>query len=146
VTCRIRARAACGSDSGAGLERDPDIVGSCLEDAAHYTGGHAEAVAFPRTEADVSRLVRQSARVLPIGAQSSVTGGATPMGEVVLSSARMDGVLDVRSDRIQVQTGMPVASLKQLLYHPPLLSSPLSRDAPTLLRNSQASVSHIIWP
>ncbi|MFB3854874.1 MAG: FAD-binding oxidoreductase [Vicinamibacterales bacterium] len=124
MTCRVRARAARGEDSGAGLERDPDIVGSCLEDAAHYTGGHAAAIAFPRTEADVARLVRQSARVLPIGAQSSVTGGATPMGEVVLSSSRMDSVLHLGTDRIRVEAGLPVASLKQLLaakglYYPP---------------------------
>ena len=50
---------------------------------------------FPRTTADVVDAVRAAATVLPIGAQSSLTGGATPMGEVILSTSHMRDILRV---------------------------------------------------
>ena len=59
-------------------------------------------MAFPRTERDIADIVRTARAVLPVGAQSSLTGGATPRGEVVLSTARMrtlevDGAARVRA-------------------------------------------------
>ena len=45
--------------------------------------------------------------VLPIGAQSSLTGGATPMGEVVLSTEKLTRVLDAGPSRITVEAGVP---------------------------------------
>ncbi len=68
------------------VDRDPAIVASFLSDAAHVAGGFAAGVAFPRSEAEVASLVRSADRVLPVGAQSSLTGGATPRGELVLST------------------------------------------------------------
>jgi D-lactate dehydrogenase (cytochrome) len=124
MTCRASSRRARGEDGGTRPERDPDLIRPYLEDAAHYSGGHAEAVAFPRTEAEVSRLIRTCRRVLPIGAQSSLTGGATPMGEVVVSSARLDRIVAIGRDRVRVQPGVPLATLqdaltRQSLYYPP---------------------------
>ena len=92
-----------------------DDVAGFLEDAAHYPGGHAPAAAFPRDEAEVAALVRDSARVLPIGAQSSLTGGATPMGELVLSSSRMNAVEDLANDRITLQPGVALTTLREVL-------------------------------
>ena len=63
---------------------DPAIVSSFLSDAAHVPGGFAAGVAFPTSEAEVAALVSRATRVLPIGAQSSLTGGATPRGDVIL--------------------------------------------------------------
>ena len=60
-----------------------------LQDAAHTPGGHTTAVLLPESEADVALTLREHAAVLPVGAQSSLTGGATPFGEAVLSLSRM---------------------------------------------------------
>ena len=103
---------------------DRDTLGAYLEDAAHYPGGHTDAVAFPRTEGEVAALVLGARKVLPIGAQSSVTGGATPMGEVVVSTARMASVLHVSKDRVRVQPGIAISTLQDALgaagrYYPP---------------------------
>lgn len=103
---------------------DPDTVAAHLEDAAHYPDGHAAGVAFPRSEGEVAALVREAGRVLPIGAQSSVTGGATPRGEVVLSTARLADVLEIRGDRVRVGPGVPIAALQEALaatgrFYPP---------------------------
>src|SRR5678815_131942 len=80
---RIIARRARDA-SAPRVDRDPAIVSSFLSDAAHVAGGSAAGVAFPRNEAEVAALVTHAERVLPIGAQSSLTGGATPRGEIVL--------------------------------------------------------------
>ena len=101
MTNRIRARAAQHERAShidrdpAIVNRDPAIVASFLSDAAHVPGGFAAGVAFPRTEAEVAALVREAVRVLPVGAQSSLTGGATPRGELVLSTRALSTIASV---------------------------------------------------
>src|SRR6187549_1353872 len=70
------------------VDHDPAIVASFLSDAAHVAGGFA---------AEVASLVRSADRVLPVGAQSSLTGGATPRGELVLSTRALSSVGPVLS-------------------------------------------------
>ena len=123
-THRVRTRPPRTPIDAPPIVHDRDTLGAYLEDAAHYPGGHADAVAFPKTEGEVAALLRECPRVLPIGAQSSVTGGATPMGEVVLSTARMNGVLAITGDRVRVQPGVAISSLQETLagtgrYYPP---------------------------
>ena len=93
----------------------PDDLTGFFEDAAHFPGGHAAGIVFPRTTADVVDAVRTAATVLPIGAQSSLTGGATPMGEVILSTSHMRDILRVTSDSITVQPGVTVAAMQERL-------------------------------
>jgi len=116
------------------VDRDPAIVASFLSDAAHVAGGFAAGVAFPRSEAEVASLVRSADRVLPVGAQSSLTGGATPRGELVLSTRALSSVGPVLLDRpdgpprdhtIRVGAGVPLTTLltrltASRLYYPPV--------------------------
>src|SRR6185295_14354798 len=94
----IRARPPRGDAAAATLRDDPDLLSRYAEDAAHFPGGHAAAVAAPRTEADVAQVLRHARSVLAVGAQSSLTGGATPRGDVVLTTSRMNQVLDIGDD------------------------------------------------
>ena len=69
-------------------------------------------------------MLRGSAAVLPIGAQSSLTGGATPMGEVLLDTARLNAIEWIGVDRVRVQAGVTLAALDEALeragrYYPP---------------------------
>ena len=116
ATNRIRTRPPRprGQDRCRPAAVSEDVAGF-LEDAAHYPGGHAPAVAFPRDEAEVAALVRDSARILPIGAQSSLTGGATPMGELVLSSSRMNRIDDLTENRVTAQPGVALTTLRETL-------------------------------
>jgi D-lactate dehydrogenase (cytochrome) len=121
---RARTRPPHAPVAAPPVVRDRETIVAHLEDAAHYPGGFADAVAFPKTEGEVAALVRGCARVLPVGAQSSVTGGATPMGEVVLSTARMTEILGIEGDRVRVQPGVAIATLQEALagtgrYYPP---------------------------
>ena len=107
------------------ISRDPDIVSAFLEDAAHVPGGYAAGVAFPRDAAEVAALLRASAHILPVGAQSSLTGGATPRGEVVLSTRALTGIEILDSTHVRVGAGVPLSDLQRTLlpkrlYYPPV--------------------------
>src|SRR4051812_41474120 len=84
-----------GSPASTATTRDPDVLAGFLEDAAHFPGGYAAGLVQPTSEADVVRALRESASVLPIGAQSSLTGGATPFGDVVLGTARLNKIFAI---------------------------------------------------
>jgi len=86
-----------------------------LEDAAHFPGGHASGVVFPRSFDEVSEAVRHADAVLPIGAQSSLTGGATPMGEVILSTSKMTRILGQTAHTLTVEAGVTVAAIQEHL-------------------------------
>ena len=122
----IRARAPVGDARVAPrIERDPDLLASFVEDAAHFPGGFAAGVALPWSEAEVAALVRSAPAVLPIGAQSSLTGGATPNGEVVLSTARLNRIIDSGTDWMRVGAGVTLVDLDTALagsgrYYPPV--------------------------
>jgi D-lactate dehydrogenase (cytochrome) len=96
------------------LDSDPDIVARYLEDAGHYPGGRAVALARPRCVEEVAWAVRQAASVLPVGAQSSLTGGATPAGEVVLSTERLTDVR-VTDERVIAGAGATLRAVQDAL-------------------------------
>ena len=110
----IRAREGRG-DRTAAVERGPDIIAAHQEDAAHFPGGHADGVARPSSEAAVAHLLRTSHRVLPVGAQSSVTGGATPDGGLVLSTARLTSLESIDTAHVRAGAGVPLDTLEAYL-------------------------------
>lgn len=64
-------------------------------------------------------------RVLPIGAQSSLTGGATPRGDVVLSTRALTGIAVLPGNLVRVEAGVPLSELQRVLaphrlYYPPV--------------------------
>jgi D-lactate dehydrogenase (cytochrome) len=106
------------------IRRDPEVLRSFLEDAAHFPGGHAGGVATPSTETDVAAVLRSAGTVLAIGAQSSLTGGATPMGEVLLGTSRLNRILEIGEGSVRVQAGVRLVDLDAALaqagrYYPP---------------------------
>lgn len=107
------------------IDRDEAILSSFLSDAAHVPGGFAAGVAFPHDEAEVASLVAHATHVLPIGAQSSLTGGATPRGEVVLSTRALSTISSPAGDSVRVGAGVPLKELQRTLaavglYYPPV--------------------------
>jgi D-lactate dehydrogenase (cytochrome) len=106
------------------LVTDPEVVAAFLSDAAHVPGGHAAGVAFPENESDAAAFVGSAERVLPVGAQSSLTGGATPRGEIVLSTRAMTAI-EVAASSVRVGAGVVLSSLQQALarhhlFYPPV--------------------------
>jgi D-lactate dehydrogenase (cytochrome) len=122
---RIRARPPRGEPRPPATETDPELLQGFLEDAAHHPGGHASSVIFPETEAEVAVALRSHRHILPIGAQSSLTGGATPAGDAVLSLVRLTRIHDIGPTRVRVGAGVPVQALQDALagsgrWYPPV--------------------------
>src|SRR5262252_3025711 len=112
----LRARRAAGDAlATASISRDADVISAHLEDAAHFPGGFASGIAAPGSEAEVAALLRASAAVLPIGAQSSLTGGATPRGELLISTARLNRILAIGDDWVRAEAGVTLVDLDRAL-------------------------------
>jgi D-lactate dehydrogenase (cytochrome) len=122
---RLAARPPHGVSAALALRRDPDEVATYLQDAARTPGGHTPVVAFPRSEAEVAQVLREAPAVLPIGAQSSLTGGATPFGEWVLSTSRLDAMGPRKGAHVRVGAGLSLVALqtelrRERLFFPPV--------------------------
>lgn len=120
----VRGRPPRGSAAGPRLDTSPDRVQAYLRDAARVPGGHAEAVAWPESEADVAALLLARPSVLAVGAQSSLTGGATPIGGLVLSTARMKGLI-AAADHVVAGPGVTLIDIEHTLaaegrWYPPV--------------------------
>ena len=98
VSSRVSTRLPAAVDVP--LINDPELRDRFREDAAHYPGGGAAGVLRPRTTDDVSSCLRRGGRLLPVGAQSSLTGGATPMNDVVLSTELLTSIRRAGADLI----------------------------------------------
>jgi len=111
VPTRVIARTPAAVSQPA---EDPGAVESFLEDAAHYPGGHASTVVRPRSIEELSACLRGNDAILPVGAQSSLTGGATPFGGKVLSTDRL-AAMSIGDGRARVGAGVPLQRLQDEL-------------------------------
>jgi D-lactate dehydrogenase (cytochrome) len=107
------------------IESQTDLLQSFLSDAAHVPGGFATGVAFPKSVDEVSALVRSARRVLPIGAQSSLTGGATPRGDLLISTRALTDITVLPGSIVRAGAGVPLTELRRALagdglYYPPI--------------------------
>ena len=103
---------------------EPNAVAPYLMDASRFCTGHTPRVYLPTTVGELAWVLRNEERVLPVGAQSSLTGGATPHGEAVVSLARMNS-LELRTDaRVWAEPGLSLLELHRSLaehnaFYPP---------------------------
>jgi D-lactate dehydrogenase (cytochrome) len=95
-------------------ETDADLIAGVLEDAAHYPGGRAAGVFRPRNIDELSACLRSPHRALVVGAQSSLTGGATPSGDVVIATNRLSD-MRVEHDCIRTGAGVPLQTVQDTL-------------------------------
>jgi D-lactate dehydrogenase (cytochrome) len=87
---------------------------SFLEDASHFPGGAASGLLRPHSIDELSACLRETRLLLPVGAQSSLTGGATPFGDVVLSTDRLTSI-SVGPERVRVGAGVPLQRVQDEL-------------------------------
>ena len=107
------------------IDTRDDLLQAFLSDAAHVPGGFAAGVAVPRNTDELAALVAHADRVLPVGAQSSLTGGATPRGEVVISTRALNHVAVGTDNTVRAGAGVTLADLQRTLlshglYYPPV--------------------------
>lgn len=121
---RVRARPPRGNPDGLRRLTEQSDIEAYLEDAAHYPGGYSSELCLPENEAQVAVLLREGRAVLAVGAQSSLTGGATPRGDTVVSTERMASILEWKDEAVVVEPGLLLAGLEEELgsrglYYPP---------------------------
>ena len=80
---------------------------------------------MPQDTGEVAALVTSAQRVLPIGAQSSLTGGATPRGEVILNTRALTGITMISGNLVRAGAGVPLTELQRVVgahgfYYPPV--------------------------
>jgi len=103
--------------------REPEVLQDYLEDASGAPPGRAEGLLRVHDEAEASAFLRDSApagrTVLFQAARSSLTGGAIPQGEVVLSVERMREIGPVERGgggaRVAAQPGVRLRELQEHL-------------------------------
>jgi len=116
------------------IVRDEAILEGYLEDASGYPRGNASGLVRIGSEAEAAALLRQTeaagTKVLIQAARSSLTGGAIPDGELVLSVEKMADRGPIEpfgsgGGRVTVQPGLRLCDLQQGLaekgyYFPPV--------------------------
>ena len=96
------------------IEAGSDLTARYLEDAAHFPGGSTIGVIRPASLEELAASLDSSEPVLAVGAQSSLTGGATPKGEVVLSTERLRQ-LQIAGDHVVADAGVTLQSIQDAL-------------------------------
>jgi D-lactate dehydrogenase (cytochrome) len=97
------------------IGHDPDVLAGFLEDAAHFPGGFAAGIASPTSIGEVAAVIATASTVLPIGAQSSLTGGATPRGDVVLKTSRLNHIVPCAGNLVRAGAGVTLVDLDDAL-------------------------------
>ncbi len=87
--------------------------------------GKADAIAFPKSEADVIAIMNQaSGAITPQGARTGITAAAVPMGGTILNLSRMKQIGTIHHRRVHVQPGALLSKIcetveKKGLFFPP---------------------------
>ncbi len=105
--------------------RDPERLAAVARDAGATQGSGAAGLVQPQSEARLCAWLRAhpTTTVLPQGALTSLTGGATPSGEVVISTTRMKG-LRIQGQRAVAGPGLLLADLNEALHERDLFYPP----------------------
>jgi D-lactate dehydrogenase (cytochrome) len=119
--------------------RDPEILAGYLEDASGNPPGHAAGLVRASSESEIAAFLKSTldppVAVLPQGARSSLTEGASPRGEVILSAEKLVSIGRVETwsggGRAVVGPGVRLKDLQRELasrglYYPPV---PTYQDA-----------------
>lgn len=113
MTHRVRSRLARKLRRPAALEGDD--TETYQTDASRYPGQVPAQVYLPKDEGEVAWVLQNEGRVLTVGAQSSLTGGAAPQGDAVLATSRMNAIGEITPGRVRVQPGVALVTLNEAL-------------------------------
>ena len=109
---------------------DPDIIKGYLEDSSNLTGGFADGVYLPENQSEIAQALTEcSAKNTPLtvsAGQTGTTGGCIPFGGWILSTQKLNKVIDVNKNLkfAIVQPGAPLEEIekavnKEGLFYPP---------------------------
>jgi len=109
---------------------DPDIIKGYLEDSSNLTGGHAEGVYLPENEQEIAEALSEcSNKNIPLtvsAGQTGTTGGCIPFGGWVLTTQKLNKILNVDKNQkfAVVQPGVTLEEIEKAVVREGLLYPP----------------------
>ena len=109
---------------------DPSIIQGYLEDSSNLTGGYADGVYLPESEAEISKALTEcNAKKTPLtvsAGQTGTTGGCIPFGGWVLTTQKLNKILDLNTKEkfAIVQPGVTLEEIKNAVKKENLLYPP----------------------
>lgn len=100
------------------IKTDPDIIKNYFEDTSNLKGGHAEEVAMPQDESELSSFVREAnirkMAVTISGGGTGTTGARIPFGGAIVSTEKLNRISDIseRAMSVTAQAGAFVDDIK----------------------------------
>jgi len=100
------------------IKDKPDTIKSYFEDSSNLRGGYAEKVILPDSAEEVSAALKEAdAKKIPVtvsGGGTGTAGSRIPFGGIVISTERLNSILDVSAANVSavVQAGVLVEDLK----------------------------------
>jgi len=80
-------------------KRDPSEFAAYLEDSSGLSNGYAEEIVFPKTETEAAEFLKEASdknsKVTISGAGTGVVGGRIPYGGVILSTDKLNQILEI---------------------------------------------------
>jgi D-lactate dehydrogenase (cytochrome) len=109
------------------IQTDPEILNGRKKDAAGLSGCSLQGVFTPQSEAELACFLADHPYLplLPQGARTSLTGGATPQGDYVVSFEKLQNRSVLDATHIRVGAGVYLRDLlawlaEKKLYYPPV--------------------------
>ncbi len=102
------------------IKKDPETIKAYLEDSSNLKGGRAEYVAIPENEIELSGLLKDSnsrgVHVTVSGGGTATTGSRVPFGGIVVSTERLNKIVEVQRDGgyMVAQSGVTVDEVKRI--------------------------------
>ncbi|MDD4178597.1 MAG: FAD-binding oxidoreductase [Candidatus Margulisbacteria bacterium] len=109
---------------------DPDIIKGYLEDSSNLTGGHADGVYLPESEAEIAEaLTKCNSKKIPLtvsAGQTGTTGGCIPFGGWILTTHKLNKIINIDKEQkfAVVQPGVTLEELEKAVAKEGLLYPP----------------------
>jgi D-lactate dehydrogenase (cytochrome) len=111
------------------IKSDKDQINDYLKDASN-TKGFCDAVYFPESVEDIQKILKKAAeqktRLTVCGNRTGLTGAAVPMGGIVISTEKLNKIIEINEQEkfVVVEPGVLLSNLiKEInthnLYYPP---------------------------
>lgn len=100
------------------IKSDPDTIKSYFEDSSNLKGGHADKLVVPENPGELAVFLREAnSNKTPVtvsGGGTGTTGSRIPFGGVVISTERLNKIIEISPSRMSavVEPGVLVEELK----------------------------------
>lgn len=105
---------------------DQDIINGYLEDSSNLQGGHAEGLYLPTSEKEIIEAVIEGHKITISGAGTGTTGGRIPFGGWVLSTEKLNRIINIdkKTKTAIVQPAVTLDDLDKAVNNEGLIYAP----------------------